>query len=44
MKKAVYYPFGMENPALSTKAIKYQYTPKRLEYNGKELQSKEFLD
>jgi RHS repeat-associated protein len=39
-----YYAFGMENPALSTQAIKQSYNPNRYKYNGKELQSKEFLD
>jgi RHS repeat-associated protein len=39
-----FYPFGMENPALSTKALKYQYNPNRNTYNGKELQAKEFSD
>jgi RHS repeat-associated protein len=34
----------MENPGLSTQAIKYKYNPNRYEYNGKELQSKEFSD
>ena len=39
-----YYPFGMENPALSTQAIKQNYYLNRIKYNGKELQSKEFSD
>jgi RHS repeat-associated protein len=39
-----YYPFGMENPALSTKALKPNYVENRTKYNGKELQSKEFAD
>jgi RHS repeat-associated protein len=39
-----YYPFGMENPALSTKALKYKYTMNRNKYNGKEIQEKEFND
>ena len=39
-----YYAFGMENPALSTKAIKFNYKENRLKFNGKELQSKEFSD
>ena len=34
----------MENPALSTKAIKYKYDENRCKYNGRELQSKEFSD
>ena len=39
-----YYSFGMENPALSTQAIKQNYYLNRIKYNGKELQNKEFLD
>ena len=39
-----YYSFGMENPALSTQAIKQNYYLNRMKYNGKELQNKEFLD
>ncbi len=39
-----YYAFGMENPALSTKAIKFNYNENRIKFNGKELQRKEFLD
>jgi RHS repeat-associated protein len=39
-----YYAFGVENPALSTKAIKLNYNENRYKYNGKELQSKEFND
>jgi RHS repeat-associated protein len=39
-----YYAFGMENPALSTQAIKYQYNKNRYDYNGKEIQSQEFTD
>jgi RHS repeat-associated protein len=39
-----YYAFGMENPGLSTKAIKFNYKENRLKFNGKELQSKEFSD
>jgi RHS repeat-associated protein len=34
----------MENPVLSTKALKYKYTENRNCYNGKETQEKEFLD
>jgi RHS repeat-associated protein len=34
----------MENPALSTKALKYKYTENRNRYNGKETQEKEFQD
>jgi len=34
----------MEIPGLCTQAIKYQYKPNRLTYNGKESQSKEFAD
>jgi RHS repeat-associated protein len=39
-----YYAFGMENPALSTQAIKYQYNKNRYDYNGKEIQTQEFSD
>lgn len=39
-----YYSFGMENPALSTQAIKQNYYTNRIKYNGKELQNKEFTD
>jgi RHS repeat-associated protein len=39
-----YYAFGMENPALSTQAIKYQYSKNRYDYNGKEIQAQEFSD
>jgi len=39
-----YYAFGLENPALSTQAIKPTYVPNRNRYNGKELQAQEFLD
>jgi len=39
-----YYAFGMENPALSTKSLKNNYNPNRYEYNGKELQNREFSD
>lgn len=34
----------MENPALSTQAIKQNYYLNRIKFNGKELQNKEFLD
>jgi len=34
----------MENPALSTKALKNNYSENRYKYNGKELQNKEFAD
>jgi RHS repeat-associated protein len=34
----------MENPALSTKALKQNYYENRIKYNGKELQSNEFTD
>ncbi len=44
VEQKVYYSFGIENPALSTKAIKQNYYDTRIRYNGKELQSKEFLD
>ena len=39
-----YYAFGMQNPSLSTQAIKNQYKNNRYTYTGKELQSQEFLD
>ena len=39
-----YYAFGLENPALSTRAIKFNYNENKLKFNGKELQSKEFID
>jgi len=34
----------MENPALSTKAIKLNYNENRYKFNGKELQNREFSD
>ena len=37
-----YYAFGMENPILSTQALKYRYTSNRMRYSGKENQDKEF--
>ena len=39
-----YYAFGMENPVLSTKALKPNYAENRAKYNGKEAQEKEFSD
>jgi RHS repeat-associated protein len=39
-----YYAFGIENPALSTKALKSSYYENRIKYNGRELQNKEFTD
>jgi RHS repeat-associated protein len=40
-----YYSFGMQNPALSTKALKQNYFENRRKFNAKsELQSKEFSD
>lgn len=39
-----YYAFGMENPTLSTQALKASYNPNRIRYNGKELQAQEFKD
>ena len=40
-----YYAFGLEIPGLSTQAFKPGgYTANRYKYNGKELQSNEFLD
>ena len=39
-----YYAFGMENPVLSTQALKPSYIPNRMRYNGKELQAQEFVD
>jgi RHS repeat-associated protein len=44
VEQKVYYAFGIENPGLSTKAIKQNYYDNRIKYNGKELQSKEFTD
>ncbi|MEO6963931.1 MAG: RHS repeat-associated core domain-containing protein, partial [Puia sp.] len=34
-----YYAFGMENPGLSTKALKYQYNQNRYKFNGIEYDS-----
>jgi RHS repeat-associated protein len=39
-----YYAFGAEIPGLATQAFKSRYNPNRYEYNGKELQNKEFMD
>jgi RHS repeat-associated protein len=40
-----YYSFGLENPALSTQAIKQNYYSNRSKFNGgDELQNKEFSD
>ena len=44
VEQKVYYAFGVENPALSTQAIKQNYYPNRIKYNSKELQNKEFTD
>src|SRR5450432_1618993 len=39
-----YYPFGLEIPGLSSKALKTNYAENRYKYNGKEAQEKEFND
>jgi RHS repeat-associated protein len=39
-----YYAFGMENPALSTKALKYNYDENRIKYNGTEYDTAFGLD
>ena len=44
VEQKVYYAFGIENPALSTKAIKSNYNENRYKFDGKELQAKEFND
>jgi RHS repeat-associated protein len=44
VEQKAYYAFGVENPALSTKALKQNYYENRIKYNGKELQTKEFSD
>jgi RHS repeat-associated protein len=44
VEQKAYFPFGMDNPALSSQAIKYQYKNNRYSFNGKEFQSIEFSD
>jgi RHS repeat-associated protein len=45
VEQKVYYGFGIENPALSTKALKQNYYENRNKFNeGSELQNKEFSD
>ncbi len=44
VEQKVYYAFGVENPALSTQAIKQNYYANRIKYNSQELQNKEFTD
>jgi RHS repeat-associated protein len=39
-----YYPFGLQIPGISSKALGFGGTENRIKYNGKELQSKEFSD
>jgi RHS repeat-associated protein len=44
VEQKVYYAFGMENPALSTKALKYNYDENRIKYNGIEYDTAFGLD
>ncbi|MDP4213283.1 MAG: RHS repeat-associated core domain-containing protein, partial [Bacteroidota bacterium] len=45
MEQKDYYPFGLENPGLSTKALKQNYYENRMKFNeASELQNKEFND
>ena len=39
VEQSDYYPNGMENPGLSTKALKYQYNQNRYKFNGIEYDS-----